>query len=260
MCRIRPGCSGIPISQGAPRPEAASPARLALAGAAQAGGRSILHAHPIAGHKRAALDAGAVREAYRRWAGVYDGVFGGVSDAGRRRAVAAVNRLPGLRVLEVGVGTGLALPLYAPAKRVVGIDLSRDMLRRARDRVAGARLGNVIGLSEMDAEAMAFADASFDIAVAMFTATVVPDARRLVREMRRVVRPGGDLLFVNHFAASGGLRWWAERSLAPLSRVLGWHPDFTLADLLEDPRAAAEVVPCAPFGLFTLVRVPNRGG
>ena len=198
-----------------------------------------------------------MRDAYRRWAGVYDGVFGGVSGAGRRRAVAAVNRLPGTRVLEVGVGTGLALPLYNPQKRVVGIDLSRDMLRRARDRVAGERLRNVEGLVEMDAESMAFQDGSFDIAVAMFTATVVPDARRLYREMRRVVRPGGELLFVNHFAAEGGVRWWAERTLAPLSRVLGWHPDFALTDLLEDPRAAAEITECPPFGLFTLVRVPN---
>lgn len=208
-------------------------------------------------HPRAALDAGAVREAYRRWAGVYDEVFGSVSGPGRRRAVAAVNGLPGRRVLEVGVGTGLALPLYDPRKRVVGIDLSRDMLLRARGRVASRRLRNVVGLLEMDAEAMAFADGSFDIAVAMFTATVVPDAKRLYREMRRVVRPGGQLLFVNHFAAEGGVRWWAERTLAPLSRVLGWHPDFALGDLLEDPGAAAEIRPCAPFGLFTLIRVPQ---
>jgi phosphatidylethanolamine/phosphatidyl-N-methylethanolamine N-methyltransferase len=87
---------------------------------------------------------------------------------------------------------------------------------------------------------------------------VVPDARRLLREMRRVVRPGGELLFVNHFAAERGVRWWAERTLAPLSRVLGWHPDFSLGDLLEHPRAAAEIAACPPFGLFTLVRVPNR--
>jgi len=199
-----------------------------------------------------------VREAYRRWAGIYDEVFGAVSRAGRRRAVAAVNGLPGARVLEVGVGTGLALPHYAPEKRVVGIDLSRDMLRRAQSRVERLRLRNVVGLVEMDAEAMSFRDASFDIAVCMFTATVVPDARKLLREMRRVVRPGGELLFVNHFAAEGGLRWWAERTLAPLSRVLGWHPDFALGDLLEDPRAAAEITACPPFGLFTLVRVPNR--
>ena len=199
-----------------------------------------------------------MREAYRRWAGVYDEVFGAVSAAGRRRAVAAVNGLPGARVLEVGVGTGLALPRYAPEKRVVGIDLSREMLEQARRRVARERLRNVVGLVEMDAERTAFADGSFDVAVAMFTATVVPDARRLFREMRRVVRPGGELLFVNHFAAERGLRWWAERTLAPLSRVLGWHPDFSLGDLLEHPKAAAEIASCPPFGLFTLVRVPNR--
>ena len=220
--------------------------------------RTALSGQHGADYARAALDTEAVRDAYRRWAKVYDEVFGGVSAAGRRRAVAAVNALPGRRVLEVGVGTGLALPHYAPDKRVVGIDLSRDMLERARERVQGTpRLRNVLGLIEMDAERMAFADGSFDIAVAMFTATVVPDARRLLREMRRVVRPGGDLLFVNHFRAERGLRWWAERTLAPLSRVLGWHPDFALGDLLEDPRAAAQITACPPFGLFTLVRVPN---
>lgn len=172
--------------------------------------------------------------------------------------MAAVNGLPGARVLEVGVGTGLALPRYAPEKRVVGIDLSREMLLQARKRVRREGLRNVVGLVEMDAEAMSFRDGSFDIAVAMFTATVVPDARKLLREMRRVVRPGGELLFVNHFAAEKGVRWWAERTLAPLSRVLGWHPDFSLGDLLEHPNAAAEIASCPPFGLFTLVRVPNR--
>jgi phosphatidylethanolamine/phosphatidyl-N-methylethanolamine N-methyltransferase len=215
---------------------------------------SALHREPYA---RTSLDADAVRDAYRRWARVYDDVFGGVSAAGRHRAVAAVNALPGRRVLEVGVGTGLALPRYAPDKRVVGIDLSRDMLARAQDRVRAEKLRNVVGLVEMDAEHMGFADGSFDIAVAMFTATVVPDARKLFREMRRVVRPGGELLFVNHFRAEKGLRWWAERTLAPLSRVLGWHPDFAITDLLDDPAAAAEITECPPFGLFTLVRVPN---
>lgn len=199
-----------------------------------------------------------MREAYRRWAGVYDTVFGAVSAPARHRAVAAVNRLPGTSVLEVGVGTGLALPLYQPEKQVVGIDLSAEMLARARTRVKNERLGNVSSLLEMDAEDMAFPDASFDIAVAMFTATVVPNAKQLLAEMRRVVRPGGELLFVNHFRAERGLRWWAERSMAPLARLLGWHPDFALTDLLEDPGAAVEITECPPFGLFTLVRVPNR--
>lgn len=213
------------------------------------------------GHARVALDADSVREAYRRWAGVYDVVFGGVSGFGRRRAAAAVNRLPGPRVLEVGVGTGLALPFYRRDLQLVGIDLSREMLEKARERVEAERLSNVRGLLEMDAEHMAFADASFDIAVAMFTASVVPDAKRLFAEMSRVVRPGGHLLFVNHFAAEGGPRWWVERAMAPLSRRLGWHPDFALRDLLDPETTAVEAMePCPPAGIFTLVKVCNPEG
>jgi phosphatidylethanolamine/phosphatidyl-N-methylethanolamine N-methyltransferase len=212
-------------------------------------------------HPRASLDAASVRNAYRRWAGVYDLVFGGVSAFGRRSAVAAVNRLSqtaGRRVLEVGVGTGLALPHYRPELEVVGIDLSREMLLKAQERVRDERLVAVHGLLEMDAEATAFADDSFDIAVAMFTASVVPDARKLFAEMSRVVRPGGHLLFVNHFAADDGLRWWVERSTAPLARVLGWHPDFRLSDLLDRDAAKIErVETCRPLSLFTLVEVRN---
>lgn len=201
-----------------------------------------------------------MRDAYRRWAGIYDVVFGGVSAPGRRRAVAAVNRLSmtaGRRVLEVGVGTGLALPHYRPELDVVGIDLSRDMLVKAKERVAAEGLRAVHGLVEMDAESMAFADGSFDIAVAMFTASVVPDARRLYAEMARVVRPGGHLLFVNHFAADRGFRWWLERSTAPLARILGWHPDFRIEDLFgpEPPPLRAEA--CPPLSLFTLVELRN---
>jgi phosphatidylethanolamine/phosphatidyl-N-methylethanolamine N-methyltransferase len=206
----------------------------------------------------ASLDADAVRAAYRRWAAIYDAVFGGVSAWGRRRAVAEANRLPGSRVLEVGVGTGLALPHYRAEKRITGIDLSTDMLQRARSRVAREQLSNVTALIEMDAEATTFPAASFDIAVAMFVASVVPNPRRLLAEMQRVVRPGGHILFVNHFAAEGGPRWWAERALAPASRKLGWHPDFALEALLpEAERAQATRQPVPPFGLFTLVRLPN---
>ena len=177
---------------------------------------------------------------------------------GRKRAVAAVNRLPGARVLEVGVGTGLALPLYRRDLRVTGIDLSREMLEKAAERVASERLPNVDGLLEMDAEAMAFQDGAFDMAVAMFTASVVPNARQLYAEMSRVVRPGGRLLFVNHFAAEAGPRWWVERAMAPLSRVLGWHPDFELSALLDRGTAEIEAIePCPPAGLFTLVQLRN---
>lgn len=207
------------------------------------------------------LDADAVRAAYRRWASVYDMLFGVVSSMARRRAVAEVNRLPGRQVLEVGVGTGLALPHYDDQKRIVGIDLSAEMLSRARERVQVGQLSNVESLHEIDAEATGFPDASFDIAVAMFVASVVPHPTLLLAEMRRVVRPGGHILFVNHFAAERGPRWWVERAMAPASRALGWRPDFVMSELFgQDGQAEArvlDIVPTAPFGIFTLMKLAN---
>jgi phosphatidylethanolamine/phosphatidyl-N-methylethanolamine N-methyltransferase len=205
------------------------------------------------------LDADSVRSAYARWALVYDGVFGAVSAPGRRRAVEAVNALPGRSVLEVGVGTGLALPHYRDDKRITGIDLSPEMLALAQQRVRRLGLSQVASLLALDAEATGFAAGSFDIAVCMFVASVVPDARRLVAELKRVVRPGGHLLFVNHFVAKSGARRVVEQALANAARGLGWHADFAMEDLLgtaDRRRAAIQAVP--PFGLFTLVRLINE--
>ena len=200
------------------------------------------------------IEAAHVLSAYRRWAGVYDFVFGGVSGPARHHAVDAVNALPGARVLEMGVGTGLALPHYAPEKRVTGIDMSAEMLKLARSRVTAEHIGGVEALIEGDAEATGLPTASFDVAVAMFVASVVPNPRRLLAEMARVVRPGGMLLFVNHFAAAKGPRWWAERAMAPASRALGWHPDFAPGALMPPSLAAkADWRPMPPAGLFTLV-------
>ncbi len=206
----------------------------------------------------ASLDAASIRDAYRRWAGVYDGLFGAVSAAARRRAVARVNSLPGRMVLEVGVGTGLALPLYDSDKRITGIDLSVEMLAQARRRVARDQIHTVQALRELDAEATDFPDGTFDTAVAMFVASVVPNPRQLLAEMRRVVKPGGTILFVNHFAAPGGPRWWVERAMAPASRALGWHPDFAVEALfVPEDLAKVTLEPAPPFGIFTLACVPN---
>jgi phosphatidylethanolamine/phosphatidyl-N-methylethanolamine N-methyltransferase len=207
---------------------------------------------------RALMDADAVRAAYRRWAGIYDLAFGQVSAMARREAVDMVNRLPGRDVLEVGVGTGLALPRYSADKLITGIDLSAEMLRLARERIRARGVRNIAALLEQDAEATEFPDASFDIAAAMFVASVVPNPRKLLAEMRRVVRPGGHILFINHFAADRGPRWWVERTMAPASHALGWHPDFALgalftpADLDQVSLRAAR-----PFGLFTLAHLRN---
>jgi phosphatidylethanolamine/phosphatidyl-N-methylethanolamine N-methyltransferase len=204
------------------------------------------------------MDAEAVRAAYRRWAGIYDAVFGGLLLGARRRAVALVNQLPGRDVLEVGVGTGLALPTYARDRRITGIDLSAEMLAQAAKRVDALSLANVKALREMDAEATDFPDASFDTAVAMFVASVVPHPKRLVQEMRRVVRPGGNILFVSHFAADKGPRWWIERAMAQASRLLGWRPDFEMEALFTpDEIAHCGTTSLPPFGIFTLVRIRN---
>jgi phosphatidylethanolamine/phosphatidyl-N-methylethanolamine N-methyltransferase len=203
-----------------------------------------------------ALDTASILDAYRRWAGVYDTVFGGISSRGRLKAVSLINRLPGRDVLEVGVGTGLALPHYTADKSITGIDLSVEMLRKARERTRRDGLAHVHALLEMDAEATSFADASFDIAVAMFVASVVPNPKALLQEMRRLVRPGGNILFINHFAADKGPRWWLERTMAPASRALGWHPDFAM-EAIFSPEDLAEIdaEPVSPLGLFTLVRL-----
>jgi len=217
------------------------------------GSLSSRHAAP-----RAPMDAHAVRTAYRRWAKIYDAGFGWISRTARREVVAAVNRTPGTRVLEVGVGTGLALPLYDAAKRVTGIDLSGDMLAQARLRAAERGLSNVDALLEMDAQATSFPDASFDIAVGMFVASVVPNPKALVQELQRVVRPGGKILFVNHFAAERGPVWWVERAMAPSSALLGWHPDFHLAHMFTGPQLASmSIKSMHPMGLFRLIEMGN---
>ena len=203
------------------------------------------------------MDKAAVQAAYRRWAGVYDGAFGAISASARRRTMGLINTLPGRDVLEVGVGTGLALPLYKPGKRVTGIDLSAEMLARAKARTATLGLSHVAGLHEMDAEATGFPDQSFDIAVAMFVASVVPHPKRLMAEMRRLIRPSGHLLFVNHFIAPSGPRRWVEQAMAPASHALGWHPDFAVEALFTPQELArAEILPTRPFGIFTLVHLP----
>ena len=205
-----------------------------------------------------AMDKAAVQAAYKRWASIYDGVFGAISSSARRRTVSLINSLPGREVLEVGVGTGLALPLYTTQKRVTGIDLSSEMLARARQRTAKKNLTHVAGLHEMDAEATGFPDQSFDIAAAMFVASVVPNPKRLITEMRRLVRPGGHLLFVNHFIAESGARRWVEEIMAPASHALGWHPDFAMEALFTpEEKQRAIMRGCAPFGIFTLVHLPQ---
>lgn len=201
------------------------------------------------------MDADSIRAAYRRYARIYDRVFGTLLASGRHAAVAWLNRRGGLRILEVGVGTGISLSDYRKDNRVVGIDLSTDMLKVAQERVAREGLDNVEGLLEMDAGKLAFADGSFDVVVAMYVMTVVPDPQGTMAELERVCKPGGDIVIVNHFAAPRpGIRRMVEEWLAPLSKKLGWRPDFTLDSLMSGSRLSVETITTVPpFGLFSLL-------
>lgn len=207
----------------------------------------------------AAIGAADVRQAYRRWAPVYDNTFGRIVEAAARSVTARANCFSG-RLLEAGVGTGLALPHYGASLKVTGIDLSPDMLARARERVEKARQGNVEALIEMDATALAFPDGSFDVSVAMFVMTVVPDPVKVMHELARVTKPGGTVLICNHFSVEDGLRGALERGLARYAARLGWRPEFPVEAILvcEDLELAGRT-PVKPFGFFTLLEFRKAG-
>lgn len=187
------------------------------------------------------LEIESVKAAYRRYAAVYDAVFGPVLQPGRKAVLQALRLRPGERVLEVGVGTGLSLPLYPREVNITGIDVSHEMLEKARRRVARQDLLNVEALLEMDAEQMSFADASFDKVVAMYVVPVVANPVRLLQELHRVCRPDGEIFLVNHVRSDNRLIAAFEKALAPLSDKIGFRPDFELRDMLSDVDQVTEV-------------------
>jgi phosphatidylethanolamine/phosphatidyl-N-methylethanolamine N-methyltransferase len=209
------------------------------------------------------LDKDAVAKAYARWAPVYDLVFGAVFERGRKASIAAAERSGG-RILEVGVGTGLSLPDYARSSRVAGIDLSLPMLRKAQARAAAHRLTNVDGLAVMDAQHLGFQDSVFDVVVAQYVITAVPDPEATLDEFVRVLKPGGEIVLVNHLGAEAGLRSALERCFAPLARRLGWRPEFRWERLAGWAKRHGDVRvierrAMPPLGHFSLIRFGRLG-
>lgn len=206
------------------------------------------------------IDEQSVRKAYARWAPVYDFSFGPLAEAGRKCAVSLINQRQG-SVLEVGVGTGISLPRYGKHLKITGIDLSTDMLAKARDRVAEKKLSNVVAIEEMDASDLRFPDGAFDTVAVMYVMTVVPDPVKVLSELERVCAPGGEVFIVNHFAQDHGLRGAIERWMAPAARALGWHPDFRIETITDLTKLdLVETRSLKPMGLFTLLRFRKPEG
>lgn len=201
-----------------------------------------------------------VTAAYARWAPVYDLVFAAVMRKGRQSIAAAANRHKGGLILDVGIGTGLELPMFDPSLRVVGVDLSLPMLERAACRVREGGLSSVNGLALMDGCRLGFADACFNAVVAPYVLTVLPEPEASLDEWLRVLKPGGEIILVNHVGADGGLLAAVESWLARRSRALGWRPEFPWAVLGNWLAARPQLIlterrRIAPFGLFTLTRI-----
>jgi phosphatidylethanolamine/phosphatidyl-N-methylethanolamine N-methyltransferase len=199
-------------------------------------------------------DKQVMQKAYARWAPVYDVLCGPVFVNGRRAA-----RAVGGRILEIGVGTGLSFDDYDGTTEITGIDLSEPMIARARLRAASGRYPFVKGLAVMDAHDLRYDDASIDCVVGQFVITLVADPERVLSECARVVKPGGQIVLVNHLCSERGLAAAIERLLAERARALGPRPEFSFARLAAwaQSHGGAELIErrkVPPFGVYTLVR------
>ena len=204
------------------------------------------------------IDRAGVAKAYAAWAPIYDLVFGQVFDAGRKATIAVADQIGG-RILDVGIGTGLSLTDYSRTTKICGVDISEPMLRKARERARALNLTNVEALSVMDAKHLAFADGTFDAVVAQNVVTAVPEPEATLDDFVRVLKPGGELILVNHIGAEGGPRKLFELAFAPLARRLGWRPEFPWARLVNwaARHGGIELIerrPMPPMGHFSLIR------
>jgi phosphatidylethanolamine/phosphatidyl-N-methylethanolamine N-methyltransferase len=204
-----------------------------------------------------ALEKRQVERAYELYAPVYDFIFDWIFAPGRSAAIRHLDLRPSETVLEVGIGTGLNLPLYAEECRLTGIDLSQEMLDKAVERVQTLAMPNVT-LKVMDATSMDFAENEFDKALATYTISAVPDPVAVLREMRRVVKPGGTIVILNHFRSHRKLAGRIEDLVAPVCTRLGWKSNLAMKPLLDEVGLTPElVVKVNMFNGWRLVKCVN---
>jgi len=206
----------------------------------------------------AALEKRQVKRAYKLYAPAYDFVFDWIFHPGREAAIQLLGLERGQHILEVGIGTGLNLPLYPRHCWITGIDLSEEMLEKAEEKVAELALGNVT-LRAMDATVMEFRDNEFDAAVATYTISAVPDPVAVLSEMQRVVKPGGSLVLLNHFRSQRPVVSRLEDLVAPVCTRLGWKSNLPLEPLLEQVGLSPEIsTKVNLFNGWRLIKCVNR--
>jgi len=199
-----------------------------------------------------------IQRAYQHWAPIYDALCGPIFVSGRRAAATAARQVGG-RILEIGVGTGLSFDDYDATTEITGIDISEPMISRARRRAASGRYPHVKGLSVMDAHDLQYSDATFDCVVGQFVITLVSNPERVLSECARVVKPGGQIILVNHLYSERGIAAAVERLLAQKAHAVGLRPEFPFARLVDwaASHGGAELIErraVKPFGVYTLVR------
>lgn len=194
---------------------------------------------------------------YAEFAPFYDKVFARIFYPRIAAVIRALNIAPGAKVLEVGVGTGLALDAYPPHCQVTGIDLAPDMLEHAQERI-NLNGWRHISLQEMDATNLKLPDSSFDYVMAFHVVSVVPDAARMMREVQRVSKPGGHIVVINHFRSENRLLAALDRSFEPVTRRWGWHT-LERADAFNGLAVDLErVYKTSKYSLFTIAVARNR--
>lgn len=195
-----------------------------------------------------------VEKVYNRYSSIYDVVFGKVFHSGREMAPALLDLFPGAQLLEVGVGTGLSFPLLPRNIRITAVDLSQKMLDRAKKRARDLALRN-IDLIKMDATSLNFPDHSFDRVLAAYFVSTVPNPVKVVLEMKRVCKPGGLLVFMNHFQSDNRLTAPFEKAVSPLFYRLGFRTDLNLNRLMDKCELEIETKEKVGFlGNWTAVR------
>lgn len=199
------------------------------------------------------------QRAYRYWAPIYDPIYSRILGAAHRQ-LAMRARSAGQAILEIGVGTGLTLPLYGSDCRVKGIDISGHMLAKAEKKVVAEGLSHVTGLHLMDARRLRFSDEAFDAVTMPFVITLLDDPEAALDESVRVLKPGGEIIVASKISAGGPLQARIEDLAAPIVRQLGWSSSFRLSRIVNWAERRgdvelSEVSPLFPAGFFKIVRM-----